>query len=256
MARRNDGPDRSLARQTLTDVSLASIPVGQLSLLAAIRCVPGVYVTAEGDRLWVRWESADDQVLRAVLPVPEVRLYVRREGAWYPAGGALPAFEVPAKLEGRPLTGMLLPAPVEPILAPGGELQSVSLRLVPDHAPRTVTACLCTPAELQQWADTVSAPRLAGLQAACCGGRVLLLGKYLPLFREGRRFWGSRILAPAGWRPDPWLPESVLAEAVGLQELEFLLWQEERTEAVPHAACQPLTRTRCRLLNQSHEPGA
>jgi hypothetical protein len=254
--RRKAGSNLGVANPPLTDVCLANVPAGGLALLATIRCVPGVYVVAEGDRFWIRWESADDQVLRTVLPVPGVRLYVRRQDRWYPAGGALPAFDVPDQLPGKPLVGVLLPARAEPVPPPSGELQPVSLRLIPDHSPRMVTACLCTPAELQQWADTVSVQRLAGLQAACCEGQVLLLGKKLPLFREGRRFWGGRILAPVGWRPDPLLPESSLTEAVGLQEGEFLLWQEERVEVVPQAACQPLTRTRCRLLKQNHEAGA
>src|SRR5438874_1907435 len=102
----------------LTNVCLASIPGAHLPLLAEVRCLPGVQVTQGQDRIWVRWEAAEGRVLRALLPVPGVRLYVRREDGWYPAGAELPAFEVPERLEGRPLSGVLLPAPVAAVPPP------------------------------------------------------------------------------------------------------------------------------------------
>jgi hypothetical protein len=193
------------------------------------------------------------RVLRALLPVPGVRLYVRRADSWYAAGSELPAFEVPDDLGGQPLAGALLPAQFEWVGPPATEPQQVALRLVADQQPRAATACLCTPAELQGWADTVSAPRLGKVEAACCAGRVLLLGQPLPLFHSGQRFWGERILVPMGLRPDPLLPEQTLAEAAGLMEQEILLWHEAAAEIMPRAAFQPLERSRIRLLQLRHD---
>jgi hypothetical protein len=243
----------------LTDVSLASIPREQLTLLAEVRCLPGVQVVPKEDRAWIHWDAAEARVLRVLLPVPGVQLYVRKNDNWFQAGRELPAFDVPDELESRSLAGVLLPNPVEILPSPSGELRPVWLRLIPDHQPREATACLCTVVELQHWADTVSSWRLAALAAATCGERVLVLGKQLPLFGSAAarptasRFWGDRVLIPIGFRPDPLLPEQTLAEAAGLQDVEILLWSERGAEAIAKAICQPLTRAQIKLLQQHHE---
>src|SRR5207253_2598256 len=156
-------------------------PAEALPVLAALRSAPGVEVTLADGGAWVRWPAGNDEVLRRVFPVAGVELYALRGGRWHRHGHHLPAFQAAPAAEARPLDRVLHPAAVEPLPVPAPELQPVRLALVPDARPRQTTAAACGLAELTAWADTVPAVRLGGLRAACCAGRVLLLGERPPL---------------------------------------------------------------------------
>jgi hypothetical protein len=238
----------------LHDVGCASLPRDELAALAEVRCEAGVTVALDGKRAWVRWQAGDERVLRLVLPVAGVRLYVERGGHWYRHGRHLPDFTFPEDLEYRPLAHVLVPAPAAIVRPPVVRPQPVLVRLVADQRPRTTTALVCGLAELERWADTVSSVRLATLRAACCQERVLLRGERLPLLPGGERYWGDRVLLPLGRRPEPELPESALAEALGIGVEELLLLKETGAEGVPCRALQPLTRAGLRLALQQGGP--
>jgi hypothetical protein len=238
----------------LHEVCCARLPADQLPALAGIRCAPGVRVALAGASAWVCWEVGDEPVLRRILPVAGVRLYLRREGRWFRHGQHLPDFEVLENLNYRPLHDVLTPAPVRPLPARVPELRPVTLTLADDDHPRRTTAVACNLAALCAWADTVPAARLAGLRAAHCRGRVLVLGQRLPPLPAGERFWGERVLVPLGYRPEPALAEGAICTALGLGEDELLLIRPGNAEVVPGSALRPLTRAGLRLAGREGAP--
>jgi hypothetical protein len=74
-----------------------------------------------------------------------------------------------------------------------------------------------------------------------------LLGDRLPLLPDSKRFWGSAVLTPLGYRPDPSLPESALREALAISEDEMLLWGHDSVEIIGRRAFTLLTRAGVRL---------
>src|SRR5438105_13887902 len=95
-------------------VGYACIPAASLSVLAELRCTPGIRVALLADRAWVHWEAGDEAVLFRLLAVPGVALYRFRDGLWYRHDHALPAFDVPGELPTQRLDQVLMPAPVRP----------------------------------------------------------------------------------------------------------------------------------------------
>src|SRR5262249_55952334 len=74
-----------------------------------------------------------------------------------------------------------------------------------------------------------------------------LLGERLPLLHPSERFWGRQILVPLGYALQPALPESVLAEALGLDAEEIVLVRSEDTQIISQTALQPVSRSGIRL---------
>jgi hypothetical protein len=231
----------------LQEVRCASLPVAALGALAGVRDLPGVTVALVDGRAWVRWDD-EPAVLRAVLPVAGVELYVRRTDVWYRYGQHLPAFDFPNGVEYRPLARVLVPAAVDPLPAPRAVGNLVVVGLVPDTRMRPTTALRCDAAELARWAETVPATRLALIQAARCGERVLLVGTRLPALSGGERFWGTDVLVPLGQRAEPAWPAAAIREALGVGDGGLLLLSAAGAEVVPTAALRPLTRAQVKLL--------
>ena len=231
------------------DVCCASLSPALLEALAPVRAVPGVRVLQTPERLWVRWEG-DERVLRTVMSLPGVTLYARRDGVWRRVGARLPAFDVPAGGDYRPLHDVLFPAPALPLPAPTGDgrvWDRQGIRLVPDHLPRATTALLIHIDAFRAWTDTVPEARLRKLRGALSDRQLFVIGERLPLLTGGTRFWGSRVLRPLGKRIDPDLPEHALRDALHLDADELLLLHSDgHGEALPDAALQPLSRAAVR----------
>ena len=228
------------------DVCCASLPGNRLGGLAELRAVQGVSVLLEQGHIWIRWERGDERVLRALMPIPGVILYAWRDGIWQRAGARLPAFDVTAGGDYRPLHDVLFPAPVQPVPPPAVEAppwQRQSLRLVLDAASRATTGLLAPIAEVLAWLDTVPTARFDELQAAVCEKQILVVGNRLPLLRDGLRFWGKRVLRPLGYRLEPDLPESAIRDALSAAADELLIFHDDGTaEMIAAPALQPLTR--------------
>jgi hypothetical protein len=231
------------------DVCCASLPPGLLEALAAVRAVPGVRVLQTSERLWVSW-NGDERVLRAVMSLPGVVLYASRDGTWQRVGARLPAFEVPAEGDYRPLHDVLFPAPAYPLPAPAEDAQrwtKHAIRLAPDQLPRATSGLLIGLDAFLAWADTVPDARLRKLRGALSGRELFVRGARLPLLPGGRRFWGERVLRPVGMRLEPDLPESIVREAGRVNDDElFVVHADGRGEAIPDAALQPLARAALR----------
>jgi hypothetical protein len=79
---------------------------------------------------------------------------------------------------------------------------------------------------------------------------VLLRGPALPGTLDGERFWGDSVLIPLGRRPEPDLPESVLAAALELCDGAVAMVAADGVEVVPGAAVGPVSRAGVRLLKR------
>jgi hypothetical protein len=230
----------------LDEICCARIPLAALAGLAEVRCAPDVEAILDGDVCWLRWSAGNVDVLRHVLPLPGVVLYVQRKDNWHLYGSRLPTDGPPAGPATR-LDRVILPDRIELEAASPGQWQAVPLRLARDSTPRKTTAMLCPLAVLAAWADAVSTARLASLWAAVAGESVLLFGSRLPLLPDSTRFWGQRVLVPLGFRPEPPLPPSALAEIVQVGRGDVALLRTETVEIVPEQAIQPVTRAGLRL---------
>lgn len=237
----------------LDDVCCARLPTAALAGLAEVRCAEGIQVIAEGEACWLRWPPGSDDVLRAVLPLPGAVLYVERGGRWYRFGSRLPTDGPPAAAAQR-LDRVVLPGRVEPVAPGAGPWEPVALRLVRDDVPRVACAVQGSLAALQAWADGVSAVRLATFRTAVDGATVLLVGPRLPLLADSTRFWGRRVLVPLGFRPEPALPESALADVLRLGGEDVALLRGDGVDVVPARALRPLTRAGLRLAGGGRAP--
>jgi hypothetical protein len=233
---------------TLEGVCCARIPASALAVLAGLRAEPGIMVTADGDHVWVRWESGNEAVLRRLLPVHGVELYARRDGFWYRPGAHLPAFHVPADLEhgAMPLARVVTPSPFQAIEHQGAGPVPIRLGLVRATTARDASALRCALVDLARWAEMAATAELAALEAALAGNEVLIRGGKLPPV-AGQRYWGDRLLAPLGFRPEPGLPEPALRRVLGVTEGDIVVLELDGFETIPCAALQPLARARVRL---------
>src|SRR5262245_39432299 len=209
----------------LDRVCCASFPGDALALLGDLRCHPDVRIAFLGVRVWLFWQPGDGQVLDRVLPLQGVELYERRGYQWHRAGQSLPAFDFPGELTTQALDCVLTPAPFQPVLSCASALQPTRLRLVRDERPRRATALVCEMNILNGWAESATTAALEQIQAARSGRLVLILGQRLPPL-AGERFWGTSLLVPLGFRPEPALPEAALREALGLEAEEIALLRE------------------------------
>jgi hypothetical protein len=231
------------------EVGFAALPAEALALLAPLRCEPGLEVATNAGRLWLRFETGSERVLRCILPLPGVELFAFRAGAWRRFGQSLPAFDFPQRAHFEPLYQVLVPAPIVPLPPGATAIRSLRLTLAADDRPRPTTAMLCPRAALMAWADAVPSTRLERLHGMTSGEQVLVIGKGLPALAGATRYWGKLVLTPLGYRAAPNLPESALREAAGVEEEELLVLSLEHADAVPRAALGPLSRAALRLVS-------
>jgi hypothetical protein len=232
----------------LHDVCCDALPAAALSMLAGLRTRDDVRVLLREGRAWVFWPAGEDEVLRRVLPVPGAALFARRGEHWYAPGSSLPAFDVPDADDAQALLTLLTPAPLLPEISPPAALEAPTLTLVRDDRPRATTALCCRPAELARWAEWATTRQLTSLEAARCGDRVLLRGERLPLLPGGERYWGTTVLVPLGFRPQPDLAEALLRAALGLDDAELALLGADGVEVVPRDSLRPLHRAEARRV--------
>ena len=69
---------------SFVDFERARLPASALGRLAGLRAHHGVEAALHDRELWVRWTPGDDDVARALLPLPGCRLYGRQAGRWRP----------------------------------------------------------------------------------------------------------------------------------------------------------------------------
>jgi hypothetical protein len=226
---------------SLADTCCARLPRQALPWLAPLRACTELRVLLRGDEAWLYWPAGDSELARTLLALDGAELFARRDGQWFAPGRHLPCFDVPPPDEARALGGVLAPIPVEPVGPAPCRCAPVALRLVPCERHRPCTLLRVSLADLGRWADHATSGQLAALLAARDLDRVLLRGPALPAL-PGERFWGQRVLLPAGWRAEPELPEAVLATVLRLEPDDLGLLTQQGAEVIPLTAFAPLTR--------------
>jgi hypothetical protein len=134
----------------------------------------------------------------------------------------------------------------------------------------------CRLADLAAWADWAPSVWIESLSGAWCastaeepdGAEVLLLGAAhtaaraesrppgsirLPAF-DGRRFWGSDVLIPLGYRAEPELCQRALGAAVGAGPDDLVVLAADGPELIPRRAFRPLSRASIRLAGDARAP--
>lgn len=230
----------------------ASIPVSAVETLADLRSARELFVLLAGQRAWLRWTTVDDTLVLRLMALPDVALYDLRAGLWYPHGRRLPAFDVPLASDGFvEIHRAVVPLPIKPRTPAQSPLAPVTLALVPSAEFRPATALQCGLRTLIRWSDSVSSQRLAGLAGVFAGRTILVIGRDVPAILSGRRYWGSRVLIPLGFRADPALPESVICAALGVTGDDLLILEDDSYDVVPATAIVPhLTRANLRLARE------
>jgi hypothetical protein len=237
----------------LSEICCASLPLAGLPALAELRCLAGVRVAVDGERAWLRWPAEEKAIALAVLVIRGAVLYAEREGQWFRLGSRLPAPGWPAHLPSRPLHDVLVPAPVEPAAVSLTPLRPARLGLVRDSHPRETSALRCSLAALAAWADRAPTAQLAAISGIRSGNEAVLRGRGLPPLPCAQRYWGERVLAPLGYRPEPELPETALLAALDAGDEGVAILENEGVELLPLNAFEPLSRSGVRLTLA--EPG-
>jgi hypothetical protein len=246
------------------DVRCASIPVGDVPILADLRREPGIRVSYESGRAWICWDDGPDAAMtrrvlvERLLPLGDVEIFLLRDGRWYRPGQALPAFDVPASVGagGFALGRAIVPERLE-LTRPGPDRpRTVPLRLMRDdrEIARAATGARCRLDALAGWAELAPSAwirSLSGVWVVSPEGEaeVLLLGPAmrLPAGYESVRFWGADVLIPLGYRAEPELTERALRDALGAGDDDLVVFEEDGPGLVPRGMFRPLSRASIRL---------
>ena len=232
----------------LAQASCARLPAESLARLGRLRDREDLRAVVEGNTLWVFWPAPDADLAAWLLSLPGAELLHGGLREWRILHRSLPIFDVPDPNTAKQLPALLSPAPIDPVPPGPATWRPVDLRLIRDDQPRPATALLLPLATLAAWAETATSHGFDGLLAARCDDLVLLRGK-LPAL-TGERFWGKRVLIPTGWRPEPLLPENILAKALHLAEGDIALWTHEGADVLSSDAFGEVTRAAIRLATE------
>jgi len=233
----------------LDRAAAALLPTAGLAALAGLRCRDDVRIVVHGERAWATWPPGETSVWRALLAAPGIQFFERRGDQWHELGYHLPRFDVPFPGEPRRLDALIFPAPIEPVPPRLVMITPVQLGIVPGESPRPTTALRAKFVDLMPWIDAAPSAELQACRGATCGDQVLLRGPRLPTLPRAERFWGQRVLAPVGMRPDPDLPEAALREAADVALDELLILTQRGAEAIAESLLQPLTRAALRIAS-------
>ena len=229
------------------DVTAARLPATGLGVLAALRNRPDIRVHLIDGVAWVRWPAGKPEVSRCLMPAHGVEFFAERGGEWFRFGSRLPTSDTPPTVGGVAVAAALRPAAFEPSPPEVGSGSPVVLRLVRGGEPQPASALMCPLADLAAWADRATTAEIAALRAARTDDRAVLLGSKLPALPNATRFWGTDLLVPVGFRPDPDLPPAALRDAIGVTAAELVLLTDDGADVIPRSAFEPLTRAGARL---------
>ena len=242
------------------DVRRASIPVGDLPVLAELRGRGEIRILIAGEVAWISWkpgsELTESLLVRRILPLDEAVVYTERDGRWYRFGEHLPAFDVPGgdASEWPLLERAIFPEPVRPVQSRERLQAPIPIRVVRDgvSAPRPASGLRCSTFSLAAWAEHATSAQLAALVGAWLESEDLVLltgsGESLPLMPDGLRFWGTELMVPLGFRIEPDLPASAIRHAAGARADELAVMDEDGIELIPHSIFKPLSRAAIRMI--------
>lgn len=202
----------------------AKVARSQVVALGRLRLLPGVEFGEERDAFWLRGSGPLDEICSLLQTVPHLQLFdVDEDGKLRPLGKLLSDGQLPT-VKFVPIQQAIVPqlpiaafsqakvAAVPMPLVRGGDEQAASLLLT----------------DLETWSDyAIEAPEVRLNRwrfAAASDGRVAVHGEPIPSL-PGQQFWVTHGVAlPVGWCCEPVIDGAVLADRVGVQEGELVLW--------------------------------
>jgi hypothetical protein len=238
-------------RDPWAGVTAARLPASELTHLAAVRVQPGVRVHLVDKVAWVTWPGGLADVVACLLPAAGVEFFVRRGDEWFRFSSRVPTADRPPEGTGQPLDAVLVPERIVPGPPDETPLRKLAVRIVRGGGSRPATALRCTIGEILRWVEMATAVDLSKLAAARRGDHVLLRGADLPVIPGATRFWGTDVLLPLGFRPDPDLSPDVLRAVSGADPGDVVVFDESGVAVVPAAAFAPLTRAGVRLAAEA-----
>lgn len=233
------------------DVTAARVPASALMHLAAVRDRPGVRIQLADDVVWVTWSGGHKEVIACLLPAAGVEFFVRRGDEWFRFNSRVPTSERPPDSTGRPLDAVLVPDRIAPRTPDTTPLRKLAVRICRGGESHPPTALRCSLRELLRYVDTATTFELATLTAARNGDLALIRGERLPVIPRARRYWGSDVLIPLGFRPEPELSMDVLRTVAGANPGDVVVFDESAVTVIPGTAFKPLTRAGVRLAAEA-----
>ena len=234
----------------LIGVTAARLPAAGLAALAPVRDLVGVRIHPAGERVWVTWPADLPRVARLLIGVTGAEFFTRRGTAWHRFGHRLSTSDAPPDDEGLPLTGMVLPGRITP-LVPESREPTTTVILTRGGVIRAASALMCSTSALATWAAGALTTELAGVRVATDGERAILIGDRLPSLPGATRFWGMDVFLPLGFRTEPELPDALIRAAAGAEPDELLILTPNGAEIIARSAFAPATRAGLRLAENA-----
>lgn len=237
----------------LEQTSLACLHRDHGKLLAPLRCHPSVQVGCKEEKLWLRWDEGNGQVVQALLPIPGIQFFGKQDPYWYPAGQSLPAFTIP-QLEWRSLDQLLLPERIATVPASQGNFEKVPFGLRPANRNQPTRSGLYPLPSFRGWVEQMPTSVISSLRGVYSEQKIFVIGDQLPLLSGCQRFWGQDVFVPVGFDLEPSLPAGALRDALGLKPREILLVLDQHLEIINAETIQPLSRAGVRLAERNRKP--
>lgn len=205
-----------------------SLAIGDAPQLAALRKVPRVEVCTIGDSVWCRGDAWNDAVERQLLALPGAYRYeIVADEQITPAGQLVPTARLP---DGAwiPLANWLeleLPPARTAVRPRSIDLEPVQLRLVRSACERAASCLLTTMPQLQSYAETAAAIRLAQWSFVLrTDGSCIVRGIPLPPIAGTQLVEIDGLLVPAGWEWRPAVDAQTVRTLLGLQAKDIALF--------------------------------
>jgi len=223
------------------------LPGDSARAIAPLRRKAELLVMVEEDSVWLRGETLDAPMRKALLSLPaRERYFVGGDDQLTPWNRIAPQAKLPAGawMELADWTTLSLPA--------GGwsgeRPAKISLRLIRAHRERAAGALLCAWPTWAAYASTAPLFRLAGLTFVVNGAdEVIVRGESLPPLPGNRLTDDVGILVHAGWRWSPQVEAGIVRSVFGLGDGECALWRASGDwERIPADAWVAATRSAVR----------
>jgi hypothetical protein len=167
--------------------------------LGNIRCLTAVSAAKDGDDIWIRVVDNNSTVDSKLKQLPVKSTFTLDEKNQLFLTDAVTPVAVLKEMEWIPINEFIpVKAPVSNL--PGKTNQKVDVTLIPSTVERRGNAVLTTLKTWKEYAESVSAVRLAVLKfAVSANNEVLVIGNPLPSL-PGKEYWlYNNILLPCGY---------------------------------------------------------
>lgn len=195
----------------------------EVAAAVVLRQIAGLEMADIEGFVWIRGGELDDQTAQQVRCLPVVETYdLWPDGQLVIRGQRVPTGRLPVAnwIAIRSWFELELPR----VGWPGRLSNRISLRLVRSIEVNEANLLLTSVAEWLAFGTKAPEIRLERLRFATCeDGRVLIEGQPLPALRGSRFVCSHGVAAPAGWRWEPAVDATIVADVLQLAEGDVAL---------------------------------